>query len=77
MTPEVLKQVMSKTNEICEKHLSTFLKRPEKMPAKIMAVKCMCGECSTYGLSYGTFYQGSGWTKEEAEWIAEMLSIPE
>lgn len=41
-------------------------------PTEIEAVKCQCGHpaCQTYGLSLGRFYQGCGFTKEEADRIA-------
>lgn len=36
----------------------------------VIAEKCPCGRCSTYGVSNGTFYQGCGWEKEDAEFVA-------
>lgn len=34
--------------------------------------RCMCGHpaCKTYGVSNGTFYQGCGWGKHDAEFVA-------
>ena len=34
--------------------------------------KCPCGHpsCNKYGVSNGTFYQGNGWEKEDAEFVA-------
>lgn len=48
---------------------------PEQLAMKherVEIVKCPCGDsiCSTYGLSEGMFYQGSGWDKETAERMA-------
>lgn len=45
-----------------------------KLP-KVEIVKCQCGPiCQTHGLSFGSFYQGCGWTKEEAEEIARRIN---
>jgi len=42
------------------------------MNDKVTAVLCPCGykNCKTYGVSNGTFYQGCGWDKESAEFVA-------
>ena len=38
----------------------------------VKATKCLCSHptCKTYGVSNGTFYQGCGWEKEDAEFVA-------
>ena len=38
----------------------------------VKATKCLCSHptCKTYGVSNGTFYQGCGWKKEDAEFVA-------
>lgn len=41
----------------------------------ITVEKCPCGRCSDYHLvGVGHFVEGSGFTKEEAENIAELLN---
>ena len=42
-------------------------------------VKCQCGykSCDRYGLSIGHFYQGCGWSREEAEEIARRCNMHE
>ncbi len=49
-----------------------------KLP-KVTVVKCPCGDkiCKTYGLSFGTFYQGSGWSQADAEEIARRINAGE
>lgn len=39
------------------------------MEGKVKIVKCSCGDlvCNKYGLSDGTFFQGTGWSKELAQ----------
>lgn len=39
---------------------------------KVTIEKCQCGHpsCNYYGVSNGTFYQGNGWDKETAEFVA-------
>lgn len=36
--------------------------------------RCPCGDCETYGLSDGTFFQGSGWPKELAQRHADCFN---
>lgn len=42
------------------------------MNDKVTAVLCPCGHktCKTYGVSNGTFYQGTGWDLESASFVA-------
>lgn len=40
----------------------------------VTIVKCSCGECDRYGLSEGTFYMGSGWSKERAQEYADAIN---
>lgn len=37
---------------------------------------CQCGHptCKTYGVSNGTFYQGCGWSKRDAEFVAHCFN---
>lgn len=43
---------------------------------KVTAVKCPCGDkgCSTWQLSIGTWFRGSGFEKSEAEEIAQAIN---
>ena len=43
---------------------------------RIKIVKCPCNDshCNTYGLSIGTFYQGNGFSLEEAQFIVEACN---
>lgn len=36
--------------------------------------RCPCGDCETYGLSDGTFFQGNGWPKELAQRHADCFN---
>ena len=43
---------------------------------KVEVLRCGCGHkgCHVYQLSIGRFYNGSGFTKQEAEMIADALN---
>lgn len=49
----------------------------EDFNKQITVVKCACGDahCSTWGLSNGTFYQGSGWDKETADRLVACWNL--
>ena len=50
------------------------MERPSTIPDKVTIEKCPCGVCERYMLSFGMFYQGTGWNKEEAQYIADLIN---
>lgn len=53
------------------------MERPEGIPFNVRIEPCNCGSehCTRHGFSnLGVFYQGSGFQKEVAEYIAYLLN---
>ena len=54
--------------------------RAERTTGPVKVVKCNCGHssCHTYGLSVGTFYQGCGFDRVDAQMFSaapDMLAV--
>lgn len=49
---------------------------PEEFRDGVIVEKCPCGDihCDKHYINVGTFYQGTGWSLEEATWIAGLIN---
>lgn len=47
----------------------------EVIEARVVKCQCGYGSCSIYQLNFGTFYQGCGFDKDDAELLARLWNL--